>query len=256
MDKDGYDWADNAKSCYDLAIDTMRKQLESFRCEKIGPHKLYLGDCRELLPLLPKVDAVVTDPPYGLGDKWKGGAGGKKSSWRIPQAEAMKWDMMAPDFLPEIVHGRKAIVWGGNYFSLPPSRGWLVWDKKQRGTWTTGHTELAWTNIDQPIRAFSLSQVEAHSAMEKGHPAQKPLAIMLWCLGFLPDAQTILDPFMGSGTTGVACQKLGRRFIGVEIDEGYFDIACRRIEEAYKQPDMFHEVAEKPKAEQLSFIDN
>ena len=214
--------------------------------------ELWLGDCREVLPTLGKVDAVVTDPPYGLGDKWKGGAGGAKSSWRIPQGEAMKWDMVAPDFIPEIVADLPAIVWGGNYFALPPSRGWLVWDKKQRGTWTTGHTELAWTNIDQPIRAFSLSQVEAHTDMDKQHPAQKPLVIMSWCLGFLPDAQTIVDPFMGSGTTGVACVQLGRKFIGIELDPGYFDIAVKRISDELKRPRLdFGEPVAKPVQEAL-----
>ena len=205
---------------------------------------LYLGDCREILPTIGKVDAVVTDPPYGLGDKWRGGAGGKKSSWRFPQQEAMRWDMSAPDFVPSIVDGLPAIVWGGNYFALPPARGWLVWDKKQRGTWTTGHTELAWSNIDQPIRAYSLSQVEAHTDMHKQHPAQKPIEIMTWCLEFLPDAKVVLDPFMGSGTTGVACIKLGRKFIGIEIEPKYFDIARKRISDALKQPDFF---VEKPK---------
>ena len=212
----------------------------------IGVATLYLGDCREILPLLSGIDACVTDPPYGLGDKWKGGAGGKRSSWKIPQTEAMRWDMEAPDFVSQIVAEYPSIVWGGNYFGLPPTRGWLVWDKKQRGTWTTGHTELAWTSLDQPIRAYSLSQVEAYSRMDKAHPTQKPLALMQWCLGFVPDAQTILDPFMGSGTTGVASVKLGRKFIGIEIDEGYFDIACRRIREAYAQPDLLIEAVKKP----------
>ena len=212
---------------------------------------LYLGDCREILPTIGKVDAVVTDPPYGLGDKWRGGAGGKKSSWRIPQQEAMRWDMSAPDFVPSIVDGLPAIVWGGNYFALPPARGWLVWDKKQRGTWTTGHTELAWSNIDQPIRAYSLSQVEAHTDMHKQHPAQKPIEIMTWCLEFLPDAKVVLDPFMGSGTTGVACVKLGRKFIGIEIEPKYFDIACKRISYALKQPDFFVEQPKPAKQEAL-----
>lgn len=209
------------------------------REERIGACRLIQGDCLEVMPHLDRVDAVVTDPPYGLGDKWKGGAGGKKSTWKIPQSEAMKWDMAAPDCVPDLVNGLDAIIWGGNYFALPPSRGWLVWDKKQRGTWTTGHTELAWTSLDQPIRAYSLSQVEAHTNMDKTHPAQKPLCIMEWCLGFLPNADTILDPFMGSGTTLVACAKLGRKGIGIELDPDYFEIACKRVEEAYRQPDMF-----------------
>jgi site-specific DNA-methyltransferase (adenine-specific)/modification methylase len=223
------------------------------REERIGDCVLYQGDCLSIMPMLGKVDAILTDPPYGLGNKWKGGAGGKKSSWRIPQGEAMKWDMAAPECIPDLVRGLDAIVWGGNYFALPPSRGWLVWDKKQRGTWTTGHTELAWTSLDQPIRAFSLSQVEAHTDMDKKHPAQKPICIMEWCLGFLPDAQTILDPFAGSGTTGVACVNLGRKFIGIEQDPDYFEIMCRRIDEAHRQADLFVSKPTAPAPKQEGF---
>lgn len=216
------------------------------RKEVIGDCELYLGDCLEVMPTLGKVDAVVTDPPYGLADKWQGGGGSKRSTWRFDPSEAQKWDREPPQKAVEQLAAQdQAIIWGGNYFDLPPSRGWLVWDKKQRGTWTTGHTELAWTNIDQPIRAYSLSQVEAHTTMHKLHPTQKPIEIMRWCLGFVSGAETILDPFMGSGTTGVACAQLQRKFIGIELDETYFDIACKRIEEAYRQPSLFP--AEKPK---------
>lgn len=222
------------------------------RKEVIGNCELWLGDCREIMPQLGNVDAVVTDPPYGLGDKWKGGAGGAKSTWRIPPEEAMAWDSAAPNFIGDLLSDNaSAIVWGGHLFNLTASRGWLVWDKKQRGSWTTGHCELAWTSIDQPIRAFSLSQVEAHASMVKEHPTQKPVALMEWCLGFLPNAETILDPFMGSGTTGVACVNLGRKFIGIELEQKYFDIACRRVEEAYQQPRLFEEPAPKPKQEAL-----
>jgi site-specific DNA-methyltransferase (adenine-specific)/modification methylase len=87
----------------------------------------------------------------------------------------------------------------------------------------------------------------------RDHPTQKPIAVMEWCLSFLPDCQTILDPFMGSGTTGVACAKLGRKFIGIEIEPRYFDIACKRIEDAYKQPDLFIEPPKKP--EQLGILE-
>ena len=129
---DGYDAADNARKCYDVAIQAMREKLHSFRQERIGDCWLINADCREVLPLLPKVDAVVTDPP---------------------------------------------------------------------------------------------------------------------------EFQTILDPFMGSGTTGVACVKLGRKFIGIEIDPGYFDIACKRIREAYAQPDMFVEQSKTEPPRQLDLMD-
>lgn len=209
------------------------------REENIGGCRLLLGDCREILLTLGKVDAVVTDPPYGLGDKWKGGGGSKRSSWRFDPSEARSWDVEAPAWVASLSDIQEAIIWGGNYFALPPQRGWFAWDKKQRGTWTTGHMELAWSNLDQPVRAYSLSQVEAHSEMDKQHPTQKPIEIMMWCVQFIDPYATVLDPFMGSGTTGVACVKLGRRFIGIEIDERYFDIACKRVRDAHNQPDLF-----------------
>jgi DNA modification methylase len=221
----------------------------------IGNATLYLGDCRDILPTLGKVDAVVTDPPYGLGDLWQGGGGKGRSSWAFNPAEAQGWDMEAPNFVAAIVGDLPAIVWGGNYFDLPLARGWLVWDKGIPD-FTTGHSELAWTTLDQPIRNFKLCpnvMTPTGTDGSKVHPTQKPLALMRWCLGFLPNAQTILDPFMGSGTTGVAAVQMGRRFIGIEREPKYFNIACRRIEEAQKQSDLFIE-APKPKPVQPDFL--
>jgi site-specific DNA-methyltransferase (adenine-specific)/modification methylase len=118
----------------------------------------------------------------------------------------------------------------------------LVWDKKNDPT-TFADCELAWTNIPGAVRVFRWlwSGPYQQKREDRFHPTQKPLALLEWCLGFVPNAHTILDPFMGSGTTLVACAKLGRAGIGIEIDPGYFDIACRRVEEAYRQPDMFIE---------------
>ena len=107
--------------------------------------------------------------------------------------------------------------------------------------------EMAWTNIDKPAKSLDLPV----GRVEFGHPTQKPIALMQWCLGFLPKAETILDPFMGSGTTGVACVKLGRKFIGIEIDPDYFEIACKRIRQACAQPDMFIEPTPKAKQETM-----
>jgi DNA modification methylase len=214
---------------------------------------LYLGDCREILPTLGKVDAVVTDPPYGIGRDGKppstSSHGGHKGY------EFMGWDNSAPaseTFAAVLSAAENHIIWGANYFPsmLRPSMGWLFWDKGQRIDQSDG--ELAYTNLNQALRVFTLNR----AAIAKDgavHPTQKPVELMGWCLGFLPDAQTILDPFMGSGTTGVAAVKLGRKFIGIEIEPKYFDIACRRVEEATKQQDLF---IEKPKpAVQLGLLD-
>lgn len=196
---------------------------------EIGPCKLALGDCREVLAQLPEgsVDAVVTDPPYGLGGRMKSGAGEWAKGWN----EAPEWDRETVAGLVEMLQPfQQIIVWGGNYYPFPPARGWLIWDKCQEHT--SGHGELAWTNIDQPVRTFRLSRVEAYSRMNKQHPTQKPVALMEWCLRFIQLNFSILDPFMGSGTTGVAAVRDGRAFVGIEKDPAHFATACRRIEKA------------------------
>jgi DNA modification methylase len=214
------------------------------RTEVIGDATLYLGDCLEVLPTLGRVDAVVTDPPYGLGSKL-GPAENDREWGKLHKPGGHKWDQVIFDDIDAVVSaGNQAIIWGGNYYNLPPRRGWLLWDKVVR-QFTSGHAEMAWTTLDQPVRAFNYATCELASE-GKSHPTQKPLPLMLLCLGFLPNARTILDPFMGSGTTGVAALQLGRKFIGIELDPGYFDIACKRIEQAWKQPRLFEEPKRKP----------
>jgi len=219
----------------------------TYREEQIGDCTLYLGDCRDILPTLGKVDAVVTDPPYGLGKRMQGGTWGAQ----VHNEGFLKWDLEAPH---DVVSGLIArsvptIIWGGNYFEVPPSRCWLSWHKPDAPP-TLSHFELAWTSLDRTSRQISQS-IAATNGERVGHPTQKPLRVMAWCLDFVPDAALILDPFMGSGTTGVACVLAGRRFIGIEREPAYFDIACRRIEEAYRQPRLFEEPAPKPVQEGL-----
>ena len=217
------------------------------REERIGNQRLILGDCLEIMPTLGKVDAVVTDPPYGIADKWQGGFG-SKHGWSNAHAQKEKrnsWDVAPP---PAALiwawrrEGIPVVVWGGNYFDLGPSRGWLVWNKPERN-FTLAEAELAWTNIDMRVRVLDWPRSEPG----REHPTQKPIEVMRWSIEKIPGApETILDPFMGSGTTLVACQKLGRHGIGIEIDPDYFDIACRRVEDAARQPDLFIEPTPKP----------
>jgi len=201
---------------------------------EIGDARLALGDCRDVLPGLSGVDAVVTDPPYGIAHVWKGGFGrgwGKADSQKLVRNS---WDAQPPDaeILAWIMRQKQAIVWGGNYFELPPSRCWLVWNKPERG-FTLAEAELAWTNMDAVVRVCDAPRSES----DREHPTQKPVKVMQFCVEKV--SGVVADPFMGSGTTGVACARLGRKFIGCEIEPKYFDIACRRIESAYRQADMF-----------------
>ena len=218
------------------------------RIERIGNAELHLADCREVLPSLSGVDAVITDPPYGIGEA----KGRNKSRRRLAVAQdygVADWDdgPIDPATMGAIrAAARWLVIFGGNYYALPPSACWLVWDKLN-GNCDFADCELAWTNLPKAVRRI---QWRWAGMIRRGddvreHPTQKPVGVMAWCIEQLPDGcHTILDPFMGSGTTGVACARLGRRFIGIEIEPRYFDIACRRIEEAQRQPDLFVRDAE------------
>ena len=220
--------------------------MTPYRMEVIGECTLYCGDCLEILPTLGKFDAVGTDPPYGIGADEAASKNNGKWGWKY--YGETKWDRERParEVFDAILGCSKIqIIWGGNYFTdmLPPSMQWLMWDKGQRD-FSLADFEIAWSSQNRASRIFDYPRALALKD-DKRHPTQKPLSLMRWCIEQLPkNCKTILDPFMGSGTTGVACVKLGRKFTGIEIDPGYFDIACRRIEQAYKQPDMF---IEKPK---------
>ena len=197
---------------------------------------LYLGDCRDILPTLGKVDAVVTDPPYGIADKWKGGSGHGWGKAREEGELRNEWDDSTPstEIMQAVaVAGKEVIIWGGNYFQLPPSRCWLVWSKPERN-FSLAEAELAWTNRDNVVRVLDY----ARSDPDRLHPTQKPVGVMRWSIS-KTKGETILDPFMGSGTTGVAAVQMGRKFIGIEREPKYFDIACKRIEDAQKQGDLF-----------------
>ncbi|MGE0652013.1 MAG: site-specific DNA-methyltransferase [Alphaproteobacteria bacterium] len=211
------------------------------RKEVIGDATLILGDCRDVLPTLGRFDALVTDPPYGIGKRWGGTMAGKNGSSRLWSKDAASWDAEPIDagtISAVLAAAPTQIVWGGNYYALGAARGWLVWDKIQK--FSGADAELAYTNLDIPVRVFRMSRIEAYGSnapLKKEHPTEKPLALMRWCIGHLPDnARTILDPFMGAGTTGLAALDSGRQFTGIEREQSYFDIACRRIEEAYRQP--------------------
>jgi site-specific DNA-methyltransferase (adenine-specific)/modification methylase len=216
--------------------------------EKIGNAKLYLGDCLDILPTLGNFDAVVTDPPYGIkidssmaksSNMQSGGMKARKGIY-----EATNWDdnpitKEAIDLLRNISNWQ--IIFGGNYFELPPTKCWLLWDKEINGNFADA--EMAWTNLNKAVklkRYMWNGMLRANKEQRGDHPTQKPVGIMEWVINHLPaETQSIIDPYMGSGTTGVACANMGKIFIGIEKEKKYFDIACKRIENAYRQKKLF-----------------
>lgn len=219
----------------------------------IGPCTLYHGDCREIMPTISGFDAVVTDPPYG--------AGFAARPTRYQRANGMRpvaWDDAAPQDIVDgiLALGLPTVIFGGNYFWLPPSRGWLVWSKRGNAP-SMADVEMAWTSLDMNARSFEKTVMSA--SLEKNlqtapHPTQKPVALMQFSIGFLTSSNVILDHFMGSGTTAIACIRTGRRFIGIEIDAGYFKTACDRIQRELDQLTIPFEVVPQQPHTQDSLI--
>jgi DNA modification methylase len=210
----------------------------------IGRATLYNADCRDVLPTLNPGFCILTDPPYGIGKdgqvRTTGGNGGRKAY------EFKGWDAERPAaaiFTEMQRLSNDIIIWGGNYFAdcLPATGKWLVWDKGQRINQSDG--ELAWTSYTGALRIKVLNRVELMTDGAE-HPTQKPVKLMDWCITqFRKVNPFVLDPFMGSGTSGVSATRMGHDFIGIERDPEYFDIACKRIEDAQRQGDFFVENA-------------
>ncbi len=201
--------------------------------------RLYLGRWEDVTPSIDagSVDAVIADPPYGIAE---GGVVDRPTKWqRRAGMTPQEWDQEAPDLSPLMGLSGRIIFWGGNYFKLPPSRCWLVWAKPDAPP-SMADVELAWTSFDENAGLFSAS-ISSTNRERVGHPTQKPVALMRWCIAKakVPPGGLILDPYMGSGTTGVAAVREGRRFIGIECEKRYFDIAVRRIDAELKQGKLF-----------------
>jgi site-specific DNA-methyltransferase (adenine-specific) len=184
---------------------------------------LRLGDCLEVMQTIPdkSIDLVLTDPPYGIGIA--------KNPFR-QKFEKKQWDNFIPtkQYFDEIFRiSKNQVIWGGNYFTehLPPSRCFYIWDKVQPEKFSSAMVEMAWVSKQSPAKMFR----QRVTAFKKHHPTTKPINLMEWCLSFFPDSKTVLDPFMGSGSTGVACKHLGIKFIGIEKDQEYYEIAKNRL---------------------------
>lgn len=216
---------------------------------QIGDCTLYCGDCLQIMPTLCKVDAVVTDPPYGIGqDKgfegFEGFGGFGKPIARKQYAD--NWDSERPPkecFEKILMACKSALIFGGNFFAdiLPISTHWIVWDKKNTMP-SFGDAELIWTNINR--KSVKIFECEYNGLLGKEgkriHPTQKPVKLLIDLLErYSKTDNLICDPFFGSGTTAIACERLNRRWIGIEISEEYCEIAAQRIENERKQLKLF-----------------
>jgi len=225
------------------------------RVERIGLATLYLGDCREIAPTLARPAAVISDPPYGQN---YGSAVRRFSRWNdahlareVEMLPAIAGDDEPFQPAPWLDAAPILLLWGAHKFHQRlPDGMWLVWDKVPTGKERTqGDGEAAWINRPGAMRILRHLWdgicVDDRSDIEDGrlHPMQKPVAVMSWSItqARVPAGGVILDPYMGSGSTGVAAVQMRHPFVGIEIEPRYFDIACRRIEEAQRQGDMFRD---------------
>ena len=196
---------------------------------------IYNADCRKVLPWIEPVDLLLTDPPYGVGISQRGKVGTSKRGV-VSEYEKSDWDSEPPkrwfvDLMRETAKWQ--IVFGGNLMELPPAKCWAIWHKDNTGVYSP--VEMAWTNLDRTT-AFKrwrwngmIQENMGDKKESRVHPTQKPEAVMRWCLSLVPDAETVLDPFMGSGTTLVAARLEGRKAIGIEINERYCEAAANRL---------------------------
>ncbi len=229
----------------------------------IGDATLYLGDCMSIMPTLGRVELIITDPPYGIGLDVIYRHGTHKTIIH----DVKEWNDCRPSdecFEQMRALSDNQIIWGCNYFyPMIPEEGRIIHDKGFRLDGTKlkySEADIASCSMQKRVTVFTYrwgGNVQGQSINWKNigpdaraHPTQKPIALMEYCIkNYSDESHTILDPFMGSGTTGVACVNLGRKFIGIEIEPKYFDIACKRIDQEERQGRLFEP---QPKVEQLA----
>lgn len=202
--------------------------------------KLYNADCLDVMREMPDkcIDLVITDPPYGIkaDNVVEGRIKRDHNGWK--DYGVSDWDMATPtkEYFDELIRiSQNQIIFGGNYFELPPSQGWIVWDKGQRD-FSLADGELAWTSFDKALRIFSYSRALANFESERFHPTQKPVKLFEWIIrNYAKEGDVICDPFFGSGSCLVAAVRLGHDIIGVEKEKVYFEAGKARIEKELKQ---------------------
>ena len=227
----------------EISIEHLIRSVNTKRRLRMKPYyqddavTLYHGDCKEIVPQLGKFDLLLTDPPYGIGADLAASKNNGKWGWKF--YGETNWDSCIPQkevFEIMLQSSKGHIIWGGNYFTefLPPSMGWLVWNKMQR-EFSLADGELAWTSYQKALRICDISRSKALQD-GKEHPTQKPEQLFRWCLTFADRAEgknieTILDPFAGSGTTGRAAKDLGRKCTLIEREEKYCEIIVKRMQQ-------------------------
>ncbi len=222
------------------------------RRERIGLATMYLGDCREIVPTLQRPAAMISDPPYGVSERTARKAAGRGNLAECNDFPPVYGDNEPFDPAPWLRAASIVVLWGANHYCsrVPDGPSWLIWDKRDGiPSNDNADCEIAWSNIGGPARVFRHLWNGMIRASEKDqprqHPTVKPVALMRWCIeqAKVPAGGVILDPYMGSGSTGVAAVQMRHPFIGIEIEPRYFDVACRRIEEAQRQRDLFRDAA-------------
>lgn len=195
---------------------------------------IYHGDCRDVLDDMRThwgdrlFDLLLTDPPYGIDAASASFRGMAENGWTDFGNSVLDSSPADAEVLAACRNlCRQAVIWGGNYFDLPQRSGWLVWDKGQRD-FSLADGELAWTSEQRALRIFSYSRAAALRD-GKQHPTQKPLALMAWCLSQFSEAQSVFDPYLGTGTTLVEAKRVGLRGVGIEREERYCEIAAQRL---------------------------
>ena len=198
--------------------------------------EIYNEDC---MPALEKMqenefDLAIVDPPYGIGDKFKGGKSGKMQFNEIVEKE---WDKNPTEKYFNILFNKTSnqIIWGGNYFGLPPTRCIIIWDKLISEDFSLAMIEMAWTSFDKLAKLFRYSQKSG-----KVHPTQKPIKLYKWLLkNYAKENDRILDTHLGSGSIAIACWEMGFDLVGYELDEDYFKATCKRLDDHFNQQSLF-----------------